>query len=91
MEHLIHKRLGILGDSITQNQTYFYAASSLSLMAIALSFGPQLILLPNAVFNLIAWSVVTMMGVTLGYHRYFTHRSFKPRAHSSLPWGLLHS
>ena len=77
MENPIDKRLDILGDNITKNQTYFYAVSALSLVAIALSFGRQLILLPNAGFNLIAWSLVSMMGVTLGYHRYFTHRSFR--------------
>ena len=73
----IDKRLDILGDKITKNQTYFYAASTLGLVASALIFGHQLILLPNAGFNLIAWSLVSMMGVTLGYHRYFTHRSFR--------------
>ena len=77
MENQIHKRLDILGDYITKNQTYFYAAGALSLIALALIFGHRLILLPNAGFNLIAWSLVSMMGVTLGYHRYFTHRSFQ--------------
>ncbi len=77
MENPIHKRLDILGDKITKNQTYFYAASALCLIAIALSFGHRLILLPNAGFNLIAWSFISMMGVTLGYHRYFTHQSFR--------------
>ena len=77
MENLTHKRLDILGDNITKNQTYFYAASALSLIALALIFGHRLILLPNAGFNLIAWSLLSMMGVTLGYHRYFTHRSFR--------------
>ena len=77
MENQIHKRVDILGDYITENQTYFYAAGALSLIALALIFGHRLILLPNAGFNLIAWSLVSMMGVTLGYHRYFTHRSFQ--------------
>ena len=77
MGNQIHKRLDILGDNITKNQTYFYAAGALSLIALALIFGHRLILLPNAGFNLIAWSLVSMMGVTLGYHRYFTHRSFQ--------------
>ena len=77
MENPIHKKLEILGDNITKNQTYFYAASALILVAINLSFGHRLILLPNAGFNLFAWSFISMIGVTLGYHRYFTHRSFR--------------
>jgi len=76
-ENLIHKSLDSLGDSITKNQTRFYAVSALSLLVITLSFGHQLILLPNAGFNLITWTFISMMGVTLGYHRYFTHRSFQ--------------
>lgn len=73
----INRRLDLLGDDITRNQTRFYAVSALSLLAIALHFGHQLTSLPNAGFNLIAWSFISMIGVTLGYHRYFTHRSFQ--------------
>ena len=77
MQSLFQKRLDILGDNITQYQAYFYAASVLGLVAITLNYGRQLILLPNAGLSLIAWSLVSMTGVTLGYHRYFTHRSFE--------------
>lgn len=73
----INRRLDLLGDDITRNQTRFYAVSALSLLVLALHFGHQLTSLPNAVFNLIAWSFISMIGVTLGYHRYFTHRSFE--------------
>ncbi len=74
----INRRLDLLGDDITRNQTHFYAVSALSLLVLALHFGHQLTTsLPNAGFNLIAWSFISMIGVTLGYHRYFTHRSFQ--------------
>lgn len=76
-ENPINKRLDILGDDISENQTRFYAISALSLLVLALHFGHQLTSLPNAGFNLIAWSLISMMGVTLGYHRYFTHQSFQ--------------
>lgn len=76
-DNLINQKLNLLGDHITRNQTRLYAISALILLVLSLHFGHQLTSLPNAGFNLIAWSFISMMGVTLGYHRYFTHRSFQ--------------
>ena len=75
-QHL-HNILDNVGDRISKHQLRLYAFSALILSGIICLLGRHLFELPNAAFNLIAWSLISMIGVTLGYHRYFTHRSFQ--------------
>ena len=76
---IIHptKAMTTMAEMITRHQFWIYAASVIVFLIIVSRLGNDVFSLPYAAINFGVWSTICMLGVTLGYHRYFSHRSFQ--------------
>ena len=66
-----------MAEMITRNQFWIYSTSVITFLLIVSRLGTSVLSLPYAAFNFGIWSTICMLGVTLGYHRYFSHRAFQ--------------
>ena len=68
-------------DKLTNKLTkYHFEAYCLVIFILALELiveGSLIFKWPNIWFNAIFWTTLGTAGITLGYHRYFSHRQFK--------------
>lgn len=69
--------MATMAERITRNQFWIYSACAITFFIIIGRLGNHVFGLPYAAFNFGVWSTLCMLGVTLGYHRYFSHRSFE--------------
>ena len=69
--------MATMAEIITQYQFWFYSGSVICFFVILSRVGNDVFSLPYAAINFSVWSTICMLGVTLGYHRYFSHRSFQ--------------
>jgi len=76
---IIHptKAMTTMAEMITRHQFWIYAATVIVFLIILSHLGNDVFSLPYAAINFGVWSTICMLGVTLGYHRYFSHRSFQ--------------